>query len=122
MIWEHADEIDNIINRLDSSVDKAINEDQNLEIILKYIQICPDSRFEELLSEAINELDALPHLEQAHFIHSINSLILDAQEKKEKKEGAAGALEDIMSAAGDKSGSEDDVVYTELFDMINNRN
>ncbi len=42
-------------------------------------------------------------------------------EKKEKKEGAAGALEDIMSAA-DNTASEDDVVYTELFDMINNRN
>lgn len=42
-------------------------------------------------------------------------------EKKEKKVGAAGALEDIMSAA-DKTSSEDDVVYTELFDMINNRN
>ena len=42
-------------------------------------------------------------------------------EKKEKKEGAAGALEDILSNNVDNS-SEDDVVYTELFDMINNRN
>ena len=42
-------------------------------------------------------------------------------EKKEKKEGAAGALEDILSNNTDNS-SEDDVVYTELFDMINNRN
>ncbi len=42
-------------------------------------------------------------------------------EKKEKKGGAADALEDIMSAANNGS-NEDDVVYTELFDMINNRN
>ena len=42
-------------------------------------------------------------------------------EKKEKKEGAAGALEDIISSNSDASG-EEDVVYTELFDMINNRN
>ena len=41
--------------------------------------------------------------------------------RAEKKEGAAGALEDILSA-GNKDASEDDVVYTELFDMINNRN
>ena len=42
-------------------------------------------------------------------------------EKKEKKEGAAGALEDILTSST-KETSEDDVVYTELFDMINNRN
>ncbi len=42
------------------------------------------------------------------------------EKKDKKKDGAAGALEDIMSS-GDSS-SDDDVVYTELFDMINNRN
>ncbi len=42
-------------------------------------------------------------------------------EKKEKKTGAAGALEDIMSGTADTA-SDDDVVYTELFDMINKRN
>ena len=41
--------------------------------------------------------------------------------EKKDKSGAAGALEEIMSTA-DKTTSEDDVVYTELFDMINNRN
>lgn len=43
-------------------------------------------------------------------------------EKKEKKSGAAGALEDIMSSNEKDSSADDDVVYTELFDMINNRN
>ncbi len=43
-------------------------------------------------------------------------------EKKEKKSDAAGALEDIMSANNEDKSSDDDVVYNELFDMINNRN
>ena len=41
---------------------------------------------------------------------------------KEKKSDAAGALEDIMSANNEDKSSDDDVVYNELFDMINNRN
>ncbi len=84
MLRSFADQIDSQIDRLDESVEKVWRENSKWEMVLRYLNACPDEEYEEYVRRAEKYLDYLPHKEQEKIKKKLTELISDASKKTKK--------------------------------------
>jgi len=84
MLRSFVNHIDSQIERLDESVEKVWREGSEWEMVLKYLNACPDEEYEEYVRRAEKYLDYLPHKEQEKVKKQLQELISEASKKKTK--------------------------------------
>ncbi|MDO5399667.1 MAG: hypothetical protein Q4F17_01630 [Eubacteriales bacterium] len=77
-----AERIDGLIEKLDQSVDSFFSGTTNLEMIRRYLELCPDAEFDEIQQKAFDFLDSLPCREQQAAKKSLQEIISNAQATK----------------------------------------
>lgn len=71
--------VDDLTQRLDSSVDRVWNANTDWEIISKYLQVCSDEEYSALIKKARDSLDCLANNEQTKVHQSLDNMINNAK-------------------------------------------
>ncbi len=56
-----------------------------MELILSYLEVCPEKRFEELVDEALAGISDISEQEKAHTHQSLMSLIARTEESRQSE-------------------------------------
>lgn len=74
---------DQLLDTFDRRLEDIVAESTDMELILNYLQTCPDQRFEELINEALEGINELSEQEKAHTQQALMSLIARAEENRQ---------------------------------------
>ena len=77
---------DQLIDTFDRSIDDIITGSKSMELILNYLEVCPEERFEELVDEALAGISEISEQEKVHTQQSLMSLIARAEEVQQAAE------------------------------------
>ena len=74
-----------LIDTFDQNLDDIIAGSNSMELILSYLEVCPEKRFEELVDEALAGVSEISEQEKAHTQQTLISLIARAEETRQSE-------------------------------------
>ena len=73
-----------LLNVLNQKVDELFDDATTFDLIFRYLKICPQSRYEELINEMEQCLVNLAAGEQTKLVRKLEAIISDAEQREEK--------------------------------------
>jgi len=74
---------------LEQSIEETLEQNPDMAVILNYLRICPDGRFEELLDEALRGTARIPEEERKKVKQQLSKMISDARDRAAQDSVAA---------------------------------
>lgn len=96
-VQAHIIQMTAITQQFEKTMDQVLETSPDMQVILNYLRICDDQRFNELLNEAIEAADALTRKEKDEVKKGIMALIKNAENRKSQQSGATGQQSQIRT-------------------------
>jgi len=92
-VQQYAERAYQLSKTLEQTVYDSIDNRPDMAVILNYLQICPDNRFEALLDEALSATGKIPANECNKIKGELSAIIADAQRKAQQNSSAVSRMQ-----------------------------